>query len=167
MPILARDLMETDLLTLDPNAPLLQAHRLFLEEEINGAPVVDEDGHLFGVISSLDLLRAVEDEYGGRSGATVPFYFHRDLPYSGPDWLHDVVDFQDRIADLRVADAMVTEVVSVPSGTLATDIARIMRTQRIHRILIIDDGELLGIVSTFDLMRLLETASAPEQLSIE
>ena len=59
----ARDVMQTYLISVNPETPLLEVHRLFVDEEINGAPVVDETGRLLGVISSVDLLRAVEEEH--------------------------------------------------------------------------------------------------------
>ena len=57
---LARDVMQTHLVTVEPELPLVDVHRLFVEEEITGAPVVDDTGRLLGVISSTDLLRAVD-----------------------------------------------------------------------------------------------------------
>ena len=156
MPIYARDLMNTSLLTVDPNAPLLQAHRLFLEEEINGAPVIDEDGKVCGVLSSLDLLRAVDDEYEGQPGAVEPFYFRSELPYSGPDWIHDVDDFQDRLGSLTVADAMVTVLVCVGLDATVEEIAHTMRNQHVHRVLVMEGKILRGIISTFDLLQLFE-----------
>lgn len=151
--------METDIVTVDPAMSLLQVHRLFVEEEINGAPVVGDDGRVRGIISSLDLLRAVEEEYLGRSGATVPFYHREDMPYSGPDWLSAPEDFQDRMNEMTASDAMVTEIVSVAPGTPVAEVAHIMRDQHIHRVLVIEDNQLRGILSTFDLIRVLETTS--------
>ena len=37
------------------------------------------------------------------------------------------------------------------------EVATTLREQRIHRVLVVEDGKLCGIVSTFDLIRLLET----------
>lgn len=123
----ARDLMQRDVLSVNPDTPLLEVHRLFLQEEINGAPVVDESGDVLGLISSMDLLRAaIDEEY-------------------------------DKLADLTAADVMVTELVRVRPTTPIGEIAKIMRDQRIHRVLVVDDDELLGILSTYDLIAVLAT----------
>jgi len=156
MSLHARDVMQTDLITVSPDTPLLQVHRLFIEEEINGAPVIDEDDALVGVISSLDLLRAVQEEYDTGAAATEAIYFWKDLPYSGPDWERAPENFQDRMAELSAADAMVTEVVSVRPDASIAEVARVMRRQRIHRVLVVDGRELQGIITTFDLVGLLE-----------
>jgi len=128
--LLARDLMKTDPIAVSPETPLLHVHRLFVEEEINGAPVVDEDGRVLGIISSLDLLRAVIDD---------------------PD---------DRLPDVTALDAAVREIVWVRPDTPIPEVARIMRDQRIHRVLVAEDGQLLGILTTFDLLQLVEVGDA-------
>jgi CBS domain-containing protein len=154
MTLHARDLMQTDVTTVSADTPLLQVHRLFAEEEINGAPVLDDLENLVGVISSLDLVRAVEAEYESARSIGA-FYLRDDLPGSGPDWVGSTADFQDRLGGLTAADAMVTEIVSVGPDAPIDAIARLMRDQRIHRVLVVDGGLLLGIVTTFDLIGVL------------
>lgn len=56
----ASDLMQSDPLTLTPATPFLEIVRLFVQGRISGAPVVDEQGTVPGVISMTDLLRAVD-----------------------------------------------------------------------------------------------------------
>jgi CBS domain-containing protein len=146
--------MQTGVVTVDRDATLLDAHRLFVEEEIHGAPVVDADGEVVGVISTLDILRAVQEEH--ESTTSIPDYYREFLPFSGPDWRSGAEDFQDRLAQLTVGDAMTESVVSVSPDASIAEIARLLRQHRIHRVLVGEDGQLLGIVSTFDLVALLE-----------
>lgn len=164
MTIQARDLMHTDVMTVSPDSSLLEVHRLFLEEEISGAPVVDDAGNLLGVISSMDLLRAVKDEYEAGAGSSAPFYLRDDLPYSGPDWLREPDDFQDRLAQKTASDAMVREIISVPPSASLSQVAALMRNQHVHRVLVIDGKALIGIVTTFDLLAPLEDLSAEPSL---
>ncbi len=154
MPLLARDLMQRQVLTVSPETPLLDVHRLFVEEEINGAPVVGDDGIVIGVISSHDLLRAVEEEH--ETGAAMPIYFRDHLEFSGPDWVSAPEDMQDRLAQLSVADAMTDQIVTVDVQASVAEVARTMRRNRIHRVLVVEDGRLVGILSTFDLVSVLE-----------
>lgn len=152
--------MVPDPITVSPETPLVSVHQLFVEEEINGAPVVDEKGDVLGVISSLDLLRGVQDEYGA-GVATAPRYFRDELQYSGPDWSRTPEDFQDRLGHLTAADVATREVVSVsPDATLA-EVAATMRRQRIHRVLVVDSGQVVGLLTTFDLLRALEGEPEP------
>ncbi len=150
----ARDLMEARVLTVDPEASLLEVHRLFDEEEISGAPVVADDGSLIGVITATDLIRAVGDE---SAVARVDSQYFRDLlPYSSPDWSSGPEDFQDRLAALRVSDAMTRQVVTIPPSAPASEIARTLRARHIHRVFVAADSQLLGVVTAFDLLRVLE-----------
>jgi CBS domain-containing protein len=150
----ARDVMQRDVISVSPEEPLVDVQRLFVEEEINGAPVVDQDGRVVGLISSADLLRAVAE--GHEAGASAPVYYRELLEFSGPDWGAMPQDFQDRLSQLTAADAMSEEVVSVPPDTPVEEVAHTLRRQRIHRVLVADEGRLVGLISTFDLIGLLE-----------
>lgn len=151
---LARDLMQTHLITVAPETPLLDVQRLFVEEEIGGAPVVDDMQRLLGVISSVDVLRAVEEEH--ETGATQSSYLRDTLEFSGPDWSQRLVDFQDRLAQISVSDAMTRGTVTVEGSAGVSEIARAMREHHIHRVFVVDEGRLAGVISTFDLVSLLE-----------
>jgi len=154
MSLTARDVMQTAVTTIEQDASLLDAHRLFVEEEIHGAPVVDADGAVVGVLSTLDLLRAVQEEESSALGD--PAYFRELLEFSGPDWASGPEDFQNRLAQLRVSDAMTASVVSVPPDATIQEVARRLRAHGIHRVLVADGGHLAGIITTFDLIALLE-----------
>lgn len=117
----ARDLMQTDVLTVYAESPLADVHRMFVTEGIHGAPVVDDQDAVCGVITSLDLLRP---------GA-------EDLD-------------EDR---MTASDIMTREIVAVPPSMPVGDVARLMREQHVHRVLVIEDHELLGVLTTFDLLR--------------
>src|SRR5512134_2649192 len=56
----ASDVMTPTILSVPPDAALMQAVRLMLQHHISGLPVVDADGKLVGIITEGDLLRRVE-----------------------------------------------------------------------------------------------------------
>lgn len=150
----ARDLMQSPVVVIGQDASLLDAHRILVEEEIHGAPVVDEDGAVVGVISSLDLLRVAEEEQESPRGDAI--YYRDVLPYAGPPGSAGGDDFQDRLSSRRVAEAMSPYVVSVAPDATAAQVARTLRENGIHRVLVAEKDALLGIVTAFDLLRLLE-----------
>jgi len=150
----ARDVMQSHVISVSPEEPLVNVHRLFVEEEITGAPVVDSDGRVLGVLSSADLLRAVVEEE--ESATADPRYFRDFLEFSGPDWGSVPEDFQDRLAQLRAEDAMSPEPITVTPDTPISEVARTLRFHRIHRLLVEEGGRLAGIVTSFDLIGLLE-----------
>ncbi len=154
MLVLARDLAEKHVITVGPAVSLLDAHRLFVEEEISGAPVVSDDEELVGVITSTDLLRAVEEERD--TVAVQGAYFREILPYSSPDWAVLPEDFQDRLSQRRVDEVMTRSVITVPPDASAAMVARTLRDHHVHRVFVVDRGALVGVISAFDLLQLVE-----------
>jgi CBS domain-containing protein len=57
----AADIMKKDLVTIRPEATIKEAIELLLSESISGLPVIDEAGHLIGVITEFALLAMVYD----------------------------------------------------------------------------------------------------------
>ena len=150
----ARDLMQEQVVCVDPDTPLINVYRLFVEEEINGAPVVDETGALLGVISSSDLLRMIQEEDEQVSNDVA--YFQEDGGLFALGWRASSSEFQNRLERRTVQDAMTPAIVSVPPDTPLPEIAKTFRSDRVHRVLVTEEDKLLGIISTFDLVRLLE-----------
>lgn len=150
----ARELMETHVVSVTAETPLIDVHRLFVEEQISGAPVVDDLGTVIGVITAADLLRGIAEEHDSVLMETD--YFRDLLPFSSPDWGGVAEDFQDRLAELRVSDEMTEGVISVSPGTEAPAIARLMRESRVHRLFVVEEGRLVGLLSAFDLLALIE-----------
>ena len=152
----AREVMQTYLISVNPETPLLEVHRLFVDEEINGAPVVDETERLLGVISSVDLLRAVEEEHDAASAESS--YLRDLLESSGPDWQEESDTFRNRLGERTVADAMTRGGITVAPDTAIPQVAATLRKHRIHRVFVVDGEQLCGVISTFDLVALLENA---------
>ncbi len=157
MTLTARDVMQSHVITVSPESPLLDVQRLFVEEEINGAPVVDDAGRLLGVVSTRDLLRATADEHD--TAASETRYFRDELEFSGPDWGSVLEDFQDRLAERSVSEVMTSGSVAVSPSARIAEIAALMRRERVHRVLVAENGLLVGIISSFDLVALLEKES--------
>lgn len=153
--IRASDLMQRDIITVTPETPILDIHRLFVEEEIHGAPVVGEDGAVRGVVSALDLLRVVRDEVEPGAGSTPTTYFQDEPPHSGPAWIEIPEDFEERMERVTAADAMTRELVTVRPDATINEIARAMSGHRVHRVLVCDGRVLVGVITTFDLLRVL------------
>ena len=53
------DYMTRDLITLSPDAEINHAMKLLLDRGISGAPVLDANGDLVGVLSKKDCLKAM------------------------------------------------------------------------------------------------------------
>ena len=71
IPVTAADVMSADPLTLRPETTVHEAAQVLSEHRISGAPVVDEDGGIVGIVSEFDLI--------GRTGSTVRDVMTRDV----------------------------------------------------------------------------------------
>lgn len=151
----ARDIMQTGIVTVAPDAPLTSLQRLFVEEGIHGAPVVDDEGRVLGVVTSMDLLRAASEEVD--ASPAEPAYFRADLDLHGFDWSRAPADLLEGLPDAVASDVMTTEILSVAPETPVAAVARVLRENAVHRVLVIEDGELRGILSAMDLVALLES----------
>lgn len=151
---LARDVMETRVISVSASTPLSSVHRLFVEEGINGAPVVDEQDRVIGVISSTDLMRAAADEHD--AVRFDPGYFRNNLEFTGPELASTPEDYLDRLDERTVGDVMTDEVFSVSPDTPVAKVARELRSHRVHRLVVLENDRLAGVITTFDLVGLLE-----------
>src|SRR5690606_5851542 len=111
---------------------------------IHGAPVVDEADRLLGVISVTDLIRAVDETQA--SGAFPAVYFRDLLEFSGPDWTSAPEDFQNRLEQVTAGEVMQPDVITVGEDTTVPEIARLMRDNQIHRVIVVRDGLVVGLV---------------------
>lgn len=57
----AEDIMTKNLITLKESMDIYEAVGIFLKNKISGAPVIDETGHLTGMLSEKDCLRLLLD----------------------------------------------------------------------------------------------------------
>jgi len=147
----AGDVMERSILSLSPEASLLDAHRLFVESGIHGAPVVDDEGLVIGVVTSTDLLRAVFEEHESAGFASAPV-FRETLEFGPPAW--SLEDFQDRLAQRSVAEVMTEGARTVEESTPAAAVAGILHRERIHRVWVLKEGRPTGVISALDLLPL-------------
>lgn len=80
------DYMARQLVTLRADTSVVEALGLLLDKRISGAPVVDEDGTLIGMLSEVDLMQAfIQDSYYDESAGIVGDYMHAPVETVTPD----------------------------------------------------------------------------------
>jgi CBS domain-containing protein len=174
-----RDIMSSDVVTVSPELSLRDAMELLASQHVSGAPVVRQ-GKVVGVVSAMDLIRVAstvpgvptvreeqveldtaieptraEEVEAGNEPSGAYFYElwddsgaevseHVAAP-AGPEW--------SALDEHFVSEAMTFGIVKVPPDASAASVAELMRNRRIHRVLVIQDDKLLGIVSALDVAR--------------
>jgi CBS domain-containing protein len=148
----AQDLMTQDVIGVEEDMSVAELAQLLLDAGVSGAVVRDAEGKVSGVVSLTDVARAaVEEEYiwSQRGG---------DFYLTGWEERYNAEDLAGlRLAHegQKVADIMSPTVYAVEHDAPASHIADVMLSSHIHRVLVTRDGEVAGIVSTSDLLRLL------------
>jgi CBS domain-containing protein len=170
-----RDLMSPDVVSVAPELSLRSALELFAQRQIGGAPVMARQ-RLLGVITGSDILSfqastppvpaggpdqaewELEPGEEWQEGDEAPAAFFSDAyldvgadvaerfaETGGPEW--------DLLAEHTVAEAMTRTLLTVSPDTELVGAARIMSRHRVHRLLVVDHGALVGVLSSMDLVR--------------
>ncbi len=151
----AREIMSTDPVCAEPSMTLRQVSRLLVENDISGAPVVDESGRLVGVISKTDLIRRLAE--GGM--AVAPAFFFESLEDSGEDVGEAVPE-----TEIRVEDCMAEDPITASPDATAKEIALLMCNAGVHRVIVVDEeGFPEGIITTLDLLGVFAAPAAAKQ----
>jgi CBS domain-containing protein len=152
----AADVMNTRLLTVRPDMTARELAAFLVENQISGAPVLDAHGKLVGVVSLMDIAesdaeRAPEgDPLHGWEGQVAPEEMRGlHVEAEGP----------------LVSDLMTPTVYAVPVETPVALLARTMVSGRIHRLLVTRNHQVVGIVTSLDLLQLLCDATVGPEVT--
>ena len=147
-----RAVMQSRIVTLRPDMSARDAERILAEHRLTGAPVVDDDQRVLGVVSQSDLVRL---DARPPSTATTGAFFSDVGAYD------DLGRLPADESMVRLETLMSRKVLAVTPEDPLTRAARLMRQHGVHRLLVIEDGTLRGIVSSLDLLIAIEEARAP------
>ena len=126
----AADLMKGPPITVVPETPVLEVQHLLVQANIGGVPVVDAGGVVRGLITRTDLLRVMDQASDEDIDALEP---------GAPE-------------TLTAIDIATPSPIWVTPETPIVEVARVMRQEAIHRVLVGRDGRLAGVLSAFDLL---------------
>jgi CBS domain-containing protein len=122
------DVMQTNLRTMNCRDTIADAVSLLAESHVSGVPVLDDHGRLVGVLSSSDILGALAE-------------------HSDPEAREKVFE------ETLVQEVMTPRPQTVTPDALVKDAAQRMLYLEVHRLFVEQEGRLLGVVTTTDLVR--------------
>lgn len=178
------DIMTRDVITVTPETTIRQAAELLSTRHVSGAPVVSGNT-IVGVVSATDLLRFSASTAGGSAEGeewadieTDPAEEpeHENAPsqsYFADLWPDASADVSERMAakagtewdaldEHSVEEVMTRELWALSPHDEVLAAADLMWHHSIHRVLVIEDGRLVGIVSASDIAR----AAAEHKLTL-
>lgn len=127
----AQDFMSTDLITFKPDTQMEFAISTLLDRKISGAPVINDNGNLVGMLSEKDCLQTLfESTYYNNPGG-------------------------------HVSDYMTTDLTTVDKEMSLADVAKKFMETRFRRYPVIHDGKLVGQISRRDILRAINQMTKP------
>jgi acetoin utilization protein AcuB len=125
--------MRKDLVTIPPDTSLVKVRDIIAEKLIEHLLVVDGDGKLVGIVSDRDVKQT----------------------WASPATTLSAHELNYLLKQLTVDTIMVEKIISVTPGTTIERAGRIMQDDRISALPVMEHGELVGIITTTDVMGVL------------
>ncbi|HID19959.1 MAG TPA: CBS domain-containing protein [Methanophagales archaeon] len=148
-----RELMTTDVITFKSSDKIHQVAETLRANRISGAPVIDDQRKVIGVISEADIMKLT---------ATVPF---PDIDPLNPFPVFSLTSYRKKVEKIpdeietlfegSVKDVMTKDPVTISPEDSILDAARVMHKRDFNRIPVIDEaGKLVGLIAREDIMGL-------------
>lgn len=145
----ARDIMSSRVVSVAPDATVLEATRLMLQHRISGLPVIDKSGALVGIITEGDFLRRAET----------------GTERKRPRWLEILIGPNSLAGDYvrshgrRIEEVMTRDPVTITEDAPLDGVVRIMERRRIKRLPVVRGDKVVGIVSRANLLHALASVA--------
>ena len=150
-----KDIMTTDVLSVKDDWSPETLSQFFFDNQVSGAPVINKDGNLVGVVSLTDLARNNTVPATDSRESTVHDYYHDSK------MIHNISQEDLELLEVEsesiitVKDIMTPVVFEVSPDTSIHKAAEMMLKGRIHRVLVTRDKKLAGIVTTMDMLKVI------------
>jgi len=140
--MLVRERMSTNPVTITAGTTMTDALRTMRENQVRRLPVLDENGHMVGIVSEKDLL------YASPSPATSL----------------SIYEMHYMLTRLKVTELMTSDVITVAPDVPLEEAARIMADNKIGGLPVLENGKLVGIITETDIFKVfLELLGAREK----
>ncbi len=134
----AQDIMSKKVITVPPEMPVETLASVLYENKIGGAPVVDVDNKLLGVVTESDLI----DQAKNVHIPTVVSILDSFLFLESTKKMDKEIE---KMTGRTVVDICSKTLVTVEENTSISQIATIMAEKRLHTVPVMRDGELVGV----------------------
>lgn len=142
----AGDIMRKEVITVRPDTSVEELGRLFIEKDISGAPVVDNEGNLVGIVTENDLIKKERPFHI----PTIIRIFDAIIPIESDSRVEEEIR---KMAATTVGDICTKDVITVDVGAPLSEIADIMTEKGVHLLPVMDGKKLVGIIGKKDIIR--------------
>ena len=149
-----KDIMTSDVVSVHPDASILEAHELIAQHNFDGLPVVDREHHLVGILTEYDLLV---------KGSSLHLPTFQKVLAELRVYRRDRSQLQAEIDELKrltVRDVMNSEPLTLPDTATFEEVVQAFRDHhRVNPIPVVDrDRRVVGVVSRYDVLKPLALA---------
>ena len=134
------EVMQKEVIVVKNDMSVTEAAMVLLKNNITGAPVVDQEGKLMGVVSEKDIFKFLYPDY-------------REY-YSFLGFTKEKVSLRARVKigeDKLVKEVMTRKVIYVSTQDSVMRVGALMVMKKIHRVMVVERGKLVGIVCRKDI----------------
>lgn len=143
------ELMNPDVVCARPDMTVGELRRLMTTRGVSATPVVGKRGEVLGIVTQHDLLRHASQRITvAEAGAFV----------TDDDDYREIGGLPADLSRTLVEKVMRRPVYGVAKSASVAVAANIMRERAVHRLVVTEQGSLVGIISAFDLLRVVEEA---------
>lgn len=144
MQFYVKDIMSTDVITINKSDTLKDVIKTFVMSSITGAPVVDNDETIIGVISDSDILQR-ECSHS---------FYQPPLMKEFEEFTHSEDSYMNKPASRLMSKDLYT----IEPDDSVSVMAKKMYDKKVHRLLVTEYEKLIGVVTTYDLLKLIATS---------
>ncbi len=146
--IKAKDIMEKNVITMNPQTGIKEAARILLENHINGAPVIDYDGQVVGIICQSDLIAQQKK----LNMPSVFAFLDGFIPMGSIKHMEAEIK---KMSAMTVEDAMTPAPEAVTPEASIEEVAGLIVDKRFHTIPVIENEKLVGVIGKEDILKTL------------
>ncbi|MCS6825919.1 MAG: CBS domain-containing protein [Caldilinea sp.] len=149
--MLVRDIMSSPAITVRTDTKIPEVARLLRAHDISGMPVLDEAGRLVGVVTDHDLILRNAPIREPRYFAVLSGY----IPLNLEEYRHYREQLRHTMA-VTAGDMVEPNVPTVTPDTPLEEAMELMLDPKVTLLPVLDEGEVVGVVTRTDLVRLIE-----------
>ena len=148
----AKDIMTKEVICVPPELPVGELAALLLRHKIGGAPVVDGEGKLLGVVTESDLIDQGKNVHIPTAVAILDSFVFLESPGRMEQEIR-------KMAGRTAGEICAHKPVTVDEGAQLADIATIMSERKVHTLPVLSSGRLVGVIGKTDLVRAISSLS--------
>jgi len=140
--------MTKNVITVTGETPVRELAKILSDNKISGAPVVDNQGVVIGVVTESDLIDQNKKVHIPTVVAILDSFIFLESPEKMKKEL-------EKMAGIKVDDIFAHEIITVQQDTPLDEVATLMAEKKVHTLPVQDGEKLVGVIGKSDIIRII------------